>query len=226
MIELKHLCKNYGRHVVLDQLNGRFEPGKVYGILGPNGAGKTTLFRCIAGLETYGGSIDSSHRPLKDHLGLLPTDPYFVPFMTGHEYLTLMMKARGLPVTLHNPFGLPLEKYAVTYSTGMKKQLALTGVLLQQNRYFILDEPYNGVDIQSSYAITDIITGLRARGAVVLISSHIFSTLKDTCDELLLLQDHRLEPPVQRTEFEAFEERFRQRHVTGVDLGFLDKPEN
>ncbi len=221
MIELKDLTKQFGRRLVLEKLSARFEPGKVYGILGPNGAGKTTLFRCIAGLEECSGLIESTHQPLKDHLGYLQTDPHFVPFMTGREYLILMMKARGLKAEVHNPFGLPLDEYAGNYSTGMKKKLAFTGVLLQQNRYFILDEPYNGVDIQSSYAITDIILALRERGSLVLISSHIFSTLRDTCDELLLLQHHKLESPVVRADFDAFETSFRQRNVEGIDLSFL-----
>jgi ABC-2 type transport system ATP-binding protein len=65
------------------------------------------------------------------------------------------------------------------------KKLALTAILLQENKFFILDEPFNGVDIQSNIIITEIIIKLKELGKTILISSHIFSTLNDTCDEIL-----------------------------------------
>ena len=72
-----------------------FSNGKVYGIVGENGAGKTTLFRCIAGLEKYNGEIISDYSPLKNHLDLLLTNPYFFSKMTGKEYIRLLCNARG-----------------------------------------------------------------------------------------------------------------------------------
>lgn len=72
-----------------------FETGKVYGIVGENGAGKTTLFRCIAGLDPFTGSVQSLVTPLKDHLGFLQTEPYFIAKITGFEYLQLLSNARG-----------------------------------------------------------------------------------------------------------------------------------
>ena len=71
MIAVKHLSKAYGQKQVLDSIDLELEKGRVYGIAGENGAGKTTLFRCIAGLESYLGKIDSEYKPLKDHLGFL-----------------------------------------------------------------------------------------------------------------------------------------------------------
>ncbi|MEN9445042.1 MAG: hypothetical protein RIS47_1933, partial [Bacteroidota bacterium] len=152
---------------------------------------KTTLFRCIAGLENYGGEIQSGLSPLKNHLGLLLTDPYLFPKITGGEYLRLLCNARGVSVDNFqekNIFELPLNEYAANYSTGMKKKLAITAILLQQNTYFILDEPFNGVDIQSNLIITEIIHKLRSLNKIVIISSHIFSTLNDTCDEIYFMK--------------------------------------
>jgi ABC-2 type transport system ATP-binding protein len=70
----------------------------------------------------------------------------------------------------------------------MKKKLAITAILLQENSYFILDEPFNGLDIQSNIILTEIILKLKELDKIVLISSHIFSTLSDTCDEIHLLR--------------------------------------
>lgn len=76
-----------------------------------------------------------------------------------------------------NIFDLPLNQYAATYSTGMKKKLALMAILIQENKVLILDEPFNGVDIHSNIIITEIIHQLKLLNKTILISSHIFSTL-------------------------------------------------
>lgn len=212
MIEIQNLDKSFGSHQVLHNINIRFERGQVYGIAGENGAGKTTLFRCIAGLEEYSGSINSDLQPLKNHLGLLLTEPFFFDKITGREYLQLLCNARGVAVSNldeRNIFDLPLNQYAGTYSTGMKKKLALTAILLQQNQYFILDEPYNGVDIQSNLVITEIIHQLKSLGKTVLLSSHIFSTLSETCDEIHLLRNGQFIMQAGKNDFKQIENEMK-----------------
>ena len=216
MTEIQNLNKSYGSKQVLHGINIKFEAGKVYGIVGENGAGKTTLFRCIAGLEDYSGTISSTIQPLKNHLGLLLTDPFFFAKITGREYLQLLCNARNIAIAdidCRNIFDLPLNQYAATYSTGMKKKLALTAILLQQNQYYILDEPYNGVDIQSNIIITEIIHKLKQLGKTVIISSHIFSTLRDTCDEIHLLKDGTFTLSAQRDGFSEIEQAMKESSV-------------
>lgn len=212
MITINNLSKSYGSKKVLKQINISFEKGRVYGIVGENGAGKTTLFKCIAGLESHDGKIESDFVKLKDVLGFLQTDPYFFSKITGGEYLRLLCNARNikeLNFQEKNIFDLPLNQYASTYSTGMKKKLALTAVLLQQNKFFILDEPFNGVDIQSNIIITEIIHRLKALGKTIIISSHIFSTLNDTCDEIFLLKEGEIIRKVKQEEFQELEEEMK-----------------
>jgi ABC-2 type transport system ATP-binding protein len=190
MIRIENLYKKFGTKEVLKNINIQFDRGRVYGIVGENGAGKTTLFRCIAALENFDGKIESELHPLKNHLGLLFAEPYFFSKITGEEYLRLLCNARNKEITdmeHKNIFELPLQQYASVYSTGMKKKLAITAILLQGNEYFIFDEPFNGVDIQSNLIITEIIHKLKSLNKTVIISSHIFSTLSETCDEIHLL---------------------------------------
>ena len=213
MISIKDLHKSYGQKKVLTGINLTFENGKVYGIVGANGAGKTTMFRCIADLESYEGSINSDTTDLKDEVGYLPTQPIFMSKITGWEYLKLLSLARGIKADdfgHKNIFELPLDEYAENYSTGMEKKLAFMGILLQKNELYILDEPFNGVDIQSSLLISKVINALREKGKTLLISSHIFSTLKDHCDEIYFLQEGRIIKNVLPADYDALEDEMKQ----------------
>jgi len=213
MITVRNLSKKYGTNEVLKNITIEFDKGKVYGIVGENGAGKTSLFRCIAGLENYEGEIISNPNPIKNYLGLLLTEPFFFQKITGKEYIQLLCNARNIKITdieNRNIFDLPLNQYASTYSTGMKKKLTLTAILLQGNVFFILDEPFSGVDIQSSIIITEIIHKLKALDKTIIISSHIFSTLSDTCDEIHLLSNGSFGKSVQKADFQALETEMKQ----------------
>lgn len=212
MIRIEHLSKAYGSHIVLRDIHLECAAGQVHGIVGENGSGKTTLFKCITGLETFHGSIYSPYVPLKDHIGYLPTDLFFFSKMTGREYLQLICNAREVRmdnVDEKNIFDLPLDQYASTYSTGMKKKLALTAILLLPNNVYVLDEPYNGVDIHSNMIITEIIHRLKALGKTVLISSHIFSTLKETCDQIHVLDQGMITRSVHQDAFDALESEMK-----------------
>lgn len=213
MIEARNLSKHFGSQKVLSNVNIKFEKGKVFGIVGENGAGKTTLFRCIAGLEDFSGEIIAEKMPIKNHLGLLFAEPYFFSKITGMEYIRLLCNARcvkDVDIAGKNIFELPLHQYASAYSTGMKKKLALTAILLQRNDYFILDEPFNGVDIQSNIIIAEIIHKLKALNKTIIISSHIFSTLNDTCDEIHLLAGGRFVKSVRKADFAILEAEMKK----------------
>jgi ABC-2 type transport system ATP-binding protein len=217
MIQVQNISKRYGSLLALDQVSMEMEEGKVYGLVGENGAGKTTLFRCITGLESCVGQVSSHKTPLKNYTGFLPTTLYFFPFMTGAEYIRLLCDARKKSISDiydQNIFDLPLDQYAETYSTGMQKKLALMAILLQGNDFFILDEPFNGVDIQSNMLIIEIIKKLKSLNKTVLISSHIFSTLSDTCDEIYHLHEGRIIRKVEKDQFKMLNEEMKDQMIS------------
>ena len=213
MIKIEKLSKFYGKKQVLNSIDLEFMKRKIYGIVGENGARQTTLFRCISRLENYKGNITSDYNKLKDHLGLLLTEPFFFSKITGKEYIRLLANARQKKLTNiedKNIFDLPLNQYASTYSTGMKKKLALTAILLQENNVFILDEPFNGVDIQSNLIITEILKRFKKLEKTVIISSHIFSTLANTCDEIYLMKNGEIIKKVEQVDFNKLENEMKE----------------
>ena len=213
MIKIENISKSYGSKSVLKDLSLTLSRGKVYGIVGENGAGKTTLFKCLAGLESFDGEIKSELHPLKNHIGLLPTNPIFMSKITGWEYLKLLSVSRNIKEEQFeekNIFELDLNQFVETYSTGMKKKLALLGVLLQNNEIFVLDEPFNGVDIHSNIIIAEIILKLKSLNKVVIISSHIFSILSETCDEIHVLENGTFTEQVGKKDFHLLDEKMRK----------------
>jgi len=222
MIEIKNISKNFGAKAVLNNISLTLERGKIYGIVGKNGAGKTTLFRCIAGIESYTGVIDSEFDVLKNHIGLLETNPLFMSRITGWEYLKLLCTARKIKFDgfeSKNIFDLPLGEYAENYSTGMKKKLALMAILMQKNDVFILDEPFNGIDIQSNILITALLESLKEQNKIVLISSHIFSTLSETCDSIHLMNNGVIEKQVTKEKYAELENELKMDTVSNkIDI--------
>ena len=223
MIRIEKLHKFFGKNRVLNGIDLELGKGKVYGIVGANGAGKTTLFRCIAGLEDYEGEVVTEYFDIKNHLGYIQTQPIFLSKVTGWEHLKLSCLARGISrddFDKQNLFDLPLSEYADNYSTGMKKKLALMCVLLQENEVFILDEPFNGVDIQSNILISEVMNKLKSKGKTILISSHIFSTLKDHCDMIHLLKEGAIQKSVLPASFDILEGEMRSMTIGDKMEGF------
>ena len=149
-------------------------------------------------------------------MGLLFSDPFFFPKITGREYVRLLCNARGKEVPdidASNIFDLPLNQYVSTYSTGMKKKLALMAILVQGKECFILDEPFNGIDINGSIMLTEILLRLKQSNKIVILSSHIFSTLSDTCDEIHILRNGDFTEVVEREYFDRLESQMRQAAV-------------
>jgi ABC-2 type transport system ATP-binding protein len=209
VISVNSLSKSYGSNKVLDGINLCFKPGEVHGIVGKNGSGKSTLFKCLLDLESSRGTIElDSNKKLKNVSGYLPTNPPILSKITGTEYMRLLCSARGLAFNGKEPeniFDLPLQEYIETYSTGMLKKLALMGILAQQNEVFVLDEPFNGLDYQSCLIVTALVHRLKEANKTIIISSHIFSTLKESCDFIHYLDNGVISRTADKEHFDEIE---------------------
>ena len=212
MLEIQRLRKAYGNHVVLHDVSLVLRPNTIHGLVGANGAGKTTLINCLYGLEMdFMGTIrDSAGRVVRGHTGLLPYEPYFYPRLTGREYLEFCLQARGRPLIdfagWNQLLELPLDQYADEYSAGMRKKLALLALLVQQFDYLILDEPFNGLDLEANLLLKEILRRLRTRGTGILLTSHILGALIETADEITVLVGGRVQRHYLAAEFGTLEQ--------------------
>ncbi|MDR1552439.1 MAG: AAA family ATPase, partial [Prevotellaceae bacterium] len=115
-------------------------------------------------------------------------------------------------------FELPLNEYAANYSTGMKKKLALFALLLQNNTIYILDEPFNGLDLSSCLILKQLLIKLKSKNCTVLLSSHILSSLTDICDKILHLDNHIIKKMYQKEEFATLENTMMEDIVKSIEI--------
>ncbi len=189
---IESLSKRYGNVTVLENVNLHYSSGTLNGIIGKNGAGKSTLFNCIAQNIPFNGNIERKN--IKT-IGMLSANPYMFPRITGYEFIRFALSAkkrrenRQKTEKYNRLFELPLNKYAENYSTGMLKKLHLLALLLQENDLLLLDEPFNGLDIQSSIYLSEILKEMRHFDSVILISSHDISHLLKISDTITTVEN-------------------------------------
>ena len=208
MISIDNLSVSYdGKTNTLDSLNLKLSPGLIHGIVGLNGAGKTTLLSTTFGLtkaDSGACTLNNEHLSKRD-IAFLPTENYFFPNITGNEYLALFKK-EGFDLTGWNKlFHLPLDRLIDGYSTGMKKKLALIGILMMDKPIMILDEPFNGLDIETGRTLRSIILKLKEKGKTIMVTSHILETLTNMCDKIHYLESGQIRFSKDKVDFGSFE---------------------
>ncbi|WP_432478093.1 ABC transporter ATP-binding protein [Nocardioides sp. GXQ0305] len=178
--------------------------GRATGLLGRNGAGKSTTMRVLAGAvpPTAGTAFVAGHDVRRDPVavkratGYCPDVGGLVPRATAWEHLQLSARLRRLTGweergrDLLERFGLGDAAHRVTggFSHGMGRRLSVVLATLHQPDVLLLDEPFDGVDPVGAEATLEAIADARARGACVLLSTHLRELAVEACGEVLVLR--------------------------------------
>jgi ABC-2 type transport system ATP-binding protein len=221
MLTIDNLTFAYEKDLILENLCLNLEPAKIHGIVGLNGSGKTTLLNCIFGsLLRQTGKIEFNGSDLtKKHIGYLETVNYFYPKITGGEYLRLFKtKNRNFNIEKWNDFFvLPLNREVEEYSTGMKKKLAFTAVLCLDKPFMILDEPFNGLDLETNQLLKRILLILKENGKTILLTSHILEVLVSVSDTISYLNNKKIEFTITHESYGELEHRIFSVHQDKTD---------
>lgn len=192
MLSIDRLSVSYGKKTVLSDLSVTFDTARIHGIVGYNGAGKTTLLNALYGLPRKYEEISFCGGQLnRTSVSYLDMDLFFYPFITGRDYLKLF-QARNAGfdyATLCEAFNVPIDSYIDTYSSGMKKKIAIIGILSMDKDLVLLDEPFNGLDMESVAVLQLALKKIAAKGKTILVTSHILESLAPICDTISLLQE-------------------------------------
>lgn len=221
MIEIENLTVSYGNNTVLQNLELTLEKNTIHGLVGLNGSGKTTLLNTIYGTkEKKQGTITINKNHLeKSKIGYLETENYFYPRIRGKEYLEIF-KTQNTSFDIdkwNELFVLPLNKLIDDYSTGMKKKLALMGVICLNRNILVLDEPFNGIDLETVQKIKSLLIELNKTGITILITSHILESLTGICHKISYLNNGIIEFTKQNNNFGNLEKEIFALHQGKID---------
>jgi len=202
VLRTTNLTKQYGKRIVVNNLNLEVNRGEIMGFLGPNGAGKTTTIRMALGLiaptagsvEILGQDVDSHGARILPRVGALVETPALYLYMSGRNNLRAVASVLGgVPASRIDAVlelvGLRYrQKDRVrTYSLGMKQRLGVAMALLQDPDLLILDEPANGLDPAGIVEMRDLMHRLTSEGKTVFISSHLLPEVQQICTRVAII---------------------------------------
>ena len=208
-LQAQKLTKRYKRRAVVQDVSLVVEQGEIVGLLGPNGAGKTTTFYMIVGMvrpnagRIFLGEEDITRRPMykraRRGIGYLAQETSIFEQLTVEanlhavlEFQPISKKERTARVeALLDEFGLGRVRTSKGYmlSGGERRRTEIARALATEPRFFLLDEPFAGVDPIAVEDIQAIVADLKARGIGVLITDHnVHETLAITDRAYLLYE--------------------------------------
>lgn len=197
-IEVKNLNRKIDNQNVLSNINLEVNSGKIYGIIGRNGSGKSILLKTICGFikPTNGQVLVDGVEIYKKNIfpsntAALLDIPSYIPDLTGYENLELLAsinKKIGKEEIIQTLEKVNLyeekDKKFKKYSLGMKQKLGIAQVLMENPEIMIFDEPFNGLDEESTTKIRKILISEKENGKLIIIATHIKEDIDNLCDEV------------------------------------------
>ncbi|MFH1523343.1 MAG: ABC transporter ATP-binding protein [Chloroflexota bacterium] len=208
-VHIEGLTKYYGAVHALDGLDLDVAPGTVYGFLGPNGAGKTTTLRILTGLarptsgqaQVAGVNVLKNGNKLARHIGHLPEEPTFYPWMTPRELFDYLGRLYGFSSAERTSRTRELlalvrledvsKRRIGGFSRGMRQRLGVAAALIHHPEVLFLDEPASALDPAGRKEVLGLIEALRGQ-CTVLMSTHILADVERVCDVVGIIAKGRM----------------------------------
>jgi len=205
MIAIHDLTKTFGKLKALDSVSVHCRSGECIALIGPNGSGKTTLVKSIMGMVVpdqgqilFDGRSVAGQWAYRRDIGYMPQMGCYPDNMSIAHILDMVRDLRGqdCPVEdsdLVGEFNLKeiSGKLVRTLSGGTRQKLSACLAFMFSPKVLILDEPTAGLDPVSVEILKNKIRVEKARGRLVIITSHVLSELDDLVTEVLYMQDGR-----------------------------------
>jgi lipopolysaccharide export system ATP-binding protein len=191
MLEIKNIKKSFKKRVVLKNISMNVKKGEIVGLLGPNGAGKTTTFEIITGfLKPDSGKILINSKDITDYpawkraregISYLPQEISIFKKLTVKENFVIVLEdfyeKKEMEIIIEDllkKFELKdlKDKIAGSLSGGEKRRLEIARSLSFSPQFFLLDEPFSGIDPKTVSEIQDIIIKLKNENIGILLTDH------------------------------------------------------
>lgn len=207
VIELKNVSKSYKGLSLFENTTASFEKGKTYGIVGHNGSGKSVLFKMMCGFvfPDQGNVLVNGHelgksKRFPENFGIIIERPGYLDDKTGFENLRYLADIQNkisdekIKETL-DKVGIPhtIKQKVKNYSLGMKQKLAIAQAIMEDQEILLLDEPFNGLDIDSVENIRKLLKDLKTQGKTIILTSHNNEDIEILCDHVFRIRSFTLE---------------------------------
>jgi len=207
MLESTHLSKSFGKLKALDRLSIRMEAGQAVSLVGPNGSGKTTFLKCLLGLVipdsgdlTLNGQTILGRWDYRQQIGYMPQIGRYPDNMRVGQVFDMVREIRRdtfhrLDDDLMRAFevGKFAHKTMRTLSGGTRQKVNACLAFLFDPDVLVLDEPTAGLDPVASEILKEKVLAEKAKGKLVLVTSHILSDLEELTTDVMYLIEGQLQ---------------------------------
>mgnify|MGYP000191191772 CR=1 FL=1 len=199
---LNNVSKTFSGKVAVRDVSFSVEPGEIVGFLGPNGAGKTTTLRMALGLiKPDEGSVslfgDAPGAQAFGRIGFLPEERGLYKKQTARDSIALMARLNGIKGReamkradeMLDRYGLSeaKKKKNKDMSKGMAQKVQLLGAIVHDPEFYILDEPFSGLDPVNQKVLEDMVREIAARDRTIIFSTHVMEHAERLCDRIILM---------------------------------------
>ena len=214
MISVKNLCKSFGDHQVLKDINEHIAPGEKIVIIGPSGSGKSTFLRCMNLLErpTSGQIIfdgiditdpKTDINKVRQHMGMVFQHFNLFPHKTIMENITLapvrlkLMKSEEAKEEALRLLKLVnLEEKADAYpgqlSGGQKQRIAIVRSLAMKPKMMLFDEPTSALDPEMVGEVLEVMKNLADQGMTMAVVTHEMGFAKEGGTRVMIMDEGRI----------------------------------
>ena len=204
-LTITNATKSIRGRMVLDHISVDLNEG-IYGLTGRNASGKTMLLRAISGLIkldegeiSLDGKVVRKDIPVLPSLGIVIEHAGLYDNRTGYENLQLLADIKK--TAGHDEIVNAIERVGLdyrdsrkyrSYSLGMKQKLAIAQAIMEKPDVLLLDEPMNALDEPSVAVIRNVLLEEKARGALIIVASHIREDIDLLSDKILYMEEGKL----------------------------------
>ena len=212
MLEIINGYKKYKNLEVLNDINLKFEDGKMYAIIGANGSGKSLILKALSGYNklTSGKVLQNGNEIRKnnnyiENAGIIIENPVMVNEYTINENLEYLKKMS------ENSKDIDLDKWYKYFeieeykekrfselSLGTKQKVALIQAFMHNPKNILLDEPFNALDKKAVIKVKQLLLEEKKKGKLIVIVTHINDEILEECDEVIEMENGKVSKIIKK----------------------------
>ena len=214
MIDVKHLSKSFGDHLVLDDISEHIHPGEKVVVIGPSGSGKSTFLRCLNLLETptkgtitFEGTEITSPKvdidAIRRQMGMVFQHFNLFPNMTIRKNITLapvrtklmgQAEADDTATALLKRVGLEekADAYPAQLSGGQKQRIAIVRALAMKPKVMLFDEPTSALDPEMVGEVLDLMRDLANEGMTMAVVTHEMGFAREVASRVIFMDGGKI----------------------------------